>query len=340
MKGEIFDAINFISKLSLHKCTNFVRVKMSYVYSSVTKSNRIWGIPVSISVEPTNVCNLSCPQCPTGNKSLKRAKGEFNKSTYIKILDELHKKLMYLILYFQGESFMYKDIFELIQYASAKKVYTHISTNGHFLYPSMARKIIDSGLDRLIISVDGYDQATYKKYRVGGSFDKVIDGIKNMVNARKEMKSRKPFLVVQSLVFSHNENKMADFKKQMKKLGVDKVVFKTAQFYNFESGNEFLPMNQKYARYRETEPGKFQHNKKVGNKCWKMWHSNVVTVDGSVVPCCYDKDADFKLGNVGKKSMIDTWNSKEYSEFRKRILRDQESIEMCRNCNEGGRSYF
>jgi radical SAM protein with 4Fe4S-binding SPASM domain len=81
--------------------------------------------------------------------------------------------------------------------------------------------------------------------------------------------------------------------------------------------------------------GKFEIKNKLLNHCWKMWHSAVITWDGLVVPCCFDKDAEYRMGNVSKSSFKEVWMSEKYLSFRKQLIGSRKNIEMCKNCTEG-----
>ncbi|HRW99992.1 MAG TPA: SPASM domain-containing protein, partial [Cyclobacteriaceae bacterium] len=118
-------------------------------------------------------------------------------------------------------------------------------------------------------------------------------------------------------------------------LGVDEVALKTAQIYDFKNGSDLIPINEKYSRYRRTEDGSYAIKNQLLNHCWKMWHSCVITWDGKVVPCCFDKDAQFVLGDLTQNSFKEVWESKAYTNFRESLLRSRSEIDMCRNCTEG-----
>jgi MoaA/NifB/PqqE/SkfB family radical SAM enzyme len=116
-----------------------------------------------------------------------------------KVIDELAPSLSYLTFYFQGEPYLHPNFLELVKYAADKNIYTATSTNAHYLNDAAAKKTIESGLDRLIISIDGTTQETYEAYRKGGKLDKVIEGARNIVRWKKELKSITPFVVFQFL---------------------------------------------------------------------------------------------------------------------------------------------
>ena len=250
-------------------------------------------------------------------------------------IDQLSKELLYLIFYFQGEPYLNPDFLDMVQYASGKKIYTATSTNAHYLNDENAKRTIESGLDRLIISIDGTTQDVYEQYRVGGSLKKVIDGTKNIVKWKNQLKSKTPFIIFQFLVVKPNEHQISDIKKLAKETGVDDVWFKTAQIYDYEKDpNHLIPSLDKYSRYRKTENG-YQFKGKLANHCWRLWHDPVITWDGLVAPCCFDKDAQHQLGDLRKKSFKEIWKNGEYTAFRTKILQGRKNIDICSNCSEG-----
>src|SRR5258705_13976288 len=168
------DTVNLLSKLSIRRAWNGVIVLSSYYISKWTKTPVQWGYPVSISFEPTTSCNLRCPECPSGLRAFSRPTGMLKKDFFSETIDQLSKDLLYLVFYFQGEPYLNPDFLEMVKYASSKKIYTATSTNAHYLNDANAKKTIESGLDRLIISIDGTTQDVYQQYRIGGRLDKVI----------------------------------------------------------------------------------------------------------------------------------------------------------------------
>lgn len=218
----------------------------------------------------------------------------------------------------------------------AKKGFnTATSTNAHFLDDKNARKTVESGLDRMIISIDGSTQETYEVYRKEGSLEKVLEGTKRVVEWRKKLKSKTPAILWQFLVVRPTEHQIPEIKKLAKEYGVDKVVFKTAQIYNYKNGNELIPINDNYSRYANNGDGTFSIKNKLIANCWKMWHSCVITWDGQVVPCYFDKDAKYPMGNLKEATFTDVWNSLAYKKFRNLLMGSRSSIEMCQNCTEG-----
>jgi radical SAM protein with 4Fe4S-binding SPASM domain len=258
-----------------------------------------------------------------------------NKDFFRSTIDAIHRELLYLIFYFQGEPYLNPDFLEMVKYASDHKIYTATSTNAHYLTPENARRTIASGLDRLIISIDGTTQEVYEQYRVGGKLEKVLQGTQNIITAKKESKSNKPFVIFQFLVVRPNEHQIEDVKKLAREIGVDEVRFKTAQVYDYENGNPLIPTIQKYSRYKQLPDGTYTIKNKLLDHCWKLWHSCVITWNGMVVPCCFDKDAQYRLGDLQRESFQSIWYNTAYHKFRTQILKGRKHIDICANCSEG-----
>jgi len=323
-----------ISKLRLQRVVNYFKLCFSFTISKLTKNNHYFGRPAFLSIEPTNFCNLKCPECPTGNDNLNRPKGKMDFDTFKKIIDETYKDLIYLNLYFQGEPLMNDEIYKFIKYADDKNIITELSTNGHFIDEHSAEKIINSGLNNIIISLDGDNQSVYEKYRIGGDFEKVLSGIKVLSEKKKKLNKKFPIIKTQLLVFSHNEKRIKQTAIIAKETGADIFLVKTAQFYDLTFNNTLIPENNKYLRYILTPEGKYKPKSGKKHGCFKMWSSCVVTWDGKLVPCCYDKDAKNQLGNIKNEDLIKLWNSNEYNELRQKVIKSRSNLTLCADCNE------
>lgn len=329
------DSLNFASKLNIKRVWNILKVYSSFHISSYLKKPVQWGKPFNISIEPTTECNLGCPECPSGLKSFSRPTGKIDVAFFDKFLNDTADNLLYLYFYFQGEPYLHPKFLEMVQKAKKRNIYTVTSTNAHFLTERKARETVESGLDRILVSVDGTTQEVYEQYRINGKLEKVKKGIANLVKAKAEMKSKTPHIILQFLVVKPNEHQIEEVKALGKQLGVDEVALKTAQIYDYENGSDLIPTIEEFSRYKKQADGKYAIKNKMKNQCWKLWHSNVVTWDGQVTPCCFDKDADYSMGNLNDLSIEEIWSNKKYNKFRTQILKDRKSIDICKNCSEG-----
>jgi len=335
MLGITHDHINLLNKLSFLRIINAVKIKWSFYYSKWTKTPVINGLPISLTIEPTTACNLGCPECPSGLKQFSRPEGTLKPDFYKNIINQVYQKTYYLNFYFQGEPYINPNFLEMVSYANSKKMYTATSTNAHFLNDATAKATIESGLSRLTISIDGTTQETYESYRKNGSLDKVLEGAKSVIKWKKELKSKTPYIIFQFLVVKPNEHQIEDAKQLADELGVDEIRFKTAQVYNYKHGNELIPTIDKYSRYKKQADGTYRLKNKMLNECWRMWSSCVVTWDGKVVPCCFDKDATHQLGNIDETPLKEIWQNQSYNGFRKALLTNRQEIDICQNCTEG-----
>lgn len=335
MLPKFHDSLNFLSKLSLRRLWNFVKVLSSFYLSKWSRRAFQWGLPVTISIEPTTACNLRCPECPSGLRAFSRNTGNLKEDFFRKTIEELHRDLLFLIFYFQGEPYINPKFLEMVKFAHRKKIFTITSTNGHFLQEENARKTVESGLDRLIISVDGATQEVYEQYRIGGQLDLVLEGARNVVKWKKQLNSRTPHLIFQMLVLRPNEHQIEEIHRLAREIGVDEVKLKTAQLYDYQYENPLIPTQDRYARYRQTASGDWQLKHQLLPHCWKLWHSCVITWDGIVVPCCFDKDAQHRLGDLKNTPFRKLWHSPAYADFRQAILKGRDQIDICQNCTEG-----
>ena len=329
------DSLNIVSKLTPIRLWNLLLVQLSYHLTNLLKKPVLWGKPFSVSIEPTTSCNLRCPECPSGLRQFSRNTGMLTFDLYKKIVNEIGNRLMYMILYFQGEPYLNPSFFDIVKDAKKRRIYTATSTNAHFLNDENARKTVESGLDRIIVSLDGIGQETYASYRVGGRYQRVLDGIENLVKWKKELNSKTPHIILQFIVFRTNEHQVDEVKALSKKLGVDELQLKTAQVYEYKNGNPLIPTIDKYSRYRQKTDGTWEIKNDFKNKCYRMSVSCVITWDGLVVPCCFDKDAVYQMGDLKNNSFEEGWKSEPYKAFRTKVITNRKSIDICTNCTEG-----
>ena len=323
---------------------NAGKVLASMGLSSVTGRPIVWGRPFMMMVEPTNFCNLKCPLCPSGNGEMKRARGHMNLDDFKGLIDEVGEYLVLLMLWNQGEPFINKGFVEMVRYARDRRIPTMTSTNGHYIRNiEQARAIVASGLDEIIVSLDGVDQETYERYRVGGRFDYVVRGARLLAQAKSELGSRTPLVNLQFIVFRHNEGDIAEAERLAGELGAEKFLVKTAQVYSPDEVEEFLPENGDYRRYEDSPSERVARQ---GSARHGM-QGPVVFLDGEL-----ERRRGSLLLRQGRRlrhgrqlrsrpaASATSGEGRAYMDFRKKILADRKSVEMCRNCSEGYRGMF
>ncbi|MCB9081041.1 MAG: SPASM domain-containing protein [Lewinellaceae bacterium] len=333
------NAWRLVRKLTWRKGFNATLVFLSYYLTRLTGKPIQWGLPFSVSVEPTTACNLRCPECPSGLRQFSRPTGNLKNDFFRQTLDDIYRELVFLIFYFQGEPYINPDFLDMVAYAHQRGVYTITSTNGHFLNDANARRTIEAGLDRLIISIDGTTQEVYEQYRKAGNLEVVLQGARNVIKWRTKLGAKHPQVIFQFLVVRPNEHQIEEVKSLAREIGVDEVRLKTAQIYDYQQGNRLIPTQERYARYARQSDGSYQIKNPLLNHCWKLWHACVITWDGLVVPCCFDKDAKYRMGDLKRQSLRQLWHGPAYQAFRRQLLRGRREIDICTNCTEGCRIF-
>lgn len=335
--AKLKDFWRMFRHLTFRKAVNAFRVYLSFYLSRWSGSPIHWGMPVSFSFEPTTACNLRCPECPSGLRSFTRPTGNLKMDFFRTTLDELSAYACNLMFYFQGEPYIHPEFLDMVAYAESRGIYTVTSTNGHFLNEENVMRTLDSGLSRIILSIDGTTQEAYAQYRKEGKLETVLQGAERLVKARREAGLSHPYILFQFLVTAANEDQVTEIHRLAKTIGVDEVKLKTAQFYDFERGNPLMPRDEQYSRYVRKADGRYGLKNQLLNHCWRMWHACVLTWDGKVVPCCFDKDASIRLGDLRKQNFHEIWKGEAYQAFRQKLLLGRKGIEICKNCTEGSR---
>ncbi|MSQ31653.1 MAG: radical SAM protein [Dehalococcoidia bacterium] len=296
------------------KFTNFLRVEAGMRMGKVRPS----GHPYEWEIDSTNICQLHCPLCHTGIGTVNRIKGFMAFETFKKTIDQIKDHTIWLSLYSWGEPFLHRDIVRFIRHAHDSNIGVVASSNMNaYLSEGKAEEIVRSGLDALIMSIDGTTQEVYEKYRVGGQLKNVLANVKLLAKKKRELSSKTPMLEWQFIVMKHNEHQKGDVKRIAKELGVDLLTFKKVDFphdiYDKKMLREFLPS------YRDpgTEAFNKPYNEGADSKCWRLWRSGVVNWDGGYAPCCYLTDAKHDFANVNDVSIDKIWNGPQYTEARK-----------------------
>ncbi len=326
--------INLFKFITIKRLINFLSIIISFLFSKLLRKPIVWGLPVTFSIEPTNRCNLKCPECPSGLGILTRELGLLSLENFRMIIDGIKDHCFYILLFFQGEPYINKNLSKMVNYARKNKVFTAISTNGLLIKNKIIDEILDFPPDKLIFSIDGLDEKSYQNYRVGGKFEDAKNSLVNLVIEKRKRNQKLPFIELQFIAMKQNEHQIEDVFKFGREVGVDKVVIKTMQVSSYQNGINFLPTNKKYSRYLLND-GKLQIKNKLKNHCFALWRTSVITWDGEVVPCCFDKDANFPMGNIFNEKFTVIWKGEKYNNFRQRVLNDRKGVDICSNCTEG-----
>jgi radical SAM protein with 4Fe4S-binding SPASM domain len=246
------------------------------------------------------------------------------KEVWHRVLAEAAPYVHTIQFYFQGEPLLNKDLPSMIREAHEAGIYTIVSTNAQALTPDLATSLVRSGLNRIILSMDGLTQETYNAYRIGGDLQKCKDALRWLREAKDSLT-----IELQVLRLRSNEHEWETFKREYKALGADRLVFKTAQLYDYADGHPLMPSDPQYSRYEKGADGHY-HRKPISRGCFRAWSGAVITTTGEVLPCCYDKGHAYSFGNILSASLTDLYNNEKAVSFRKAALKHQHPI--CQEC--------
>jgi len=316
----------------------------NYILTDVQKGRLepfLFGYPYWLVIDPCNYCNLHCPFCPTGQDRNTRPKGKLSFNDFKNIVDKLGEYAVHIDLLNWGEPFLNERIFDMIKYAKQYHSDIKVDTNLTCLDTDKAERLVLSGLDKIIVSLDGLNQETYSKHRRGGDFQVVMDNLKLLLNKRKELKSAKPYITWQFLVFRHNEHEVETAVKMGRKLGVDHVGVTNA----FIGDKDWIPVNPAYSNYNNGNIKKdnmtFNYFK-VGNNvfCNWPWEAIAINTNGSVSACCSVEEEKDDFGNIFDQPFEEMWNSDKYQMARRHIkdknVINKDGRHVCVECKHLG----
>ncbi len=299
---------------------------------------RVLGKPFFLMIEPTNVCNLRCPLCPTGRGTLRREPAFMPLGMFKGVIDELRPYLIEVNMSFMGEPLLHRELPEMIAYAKAAGARVEIPSNGHFFTEDLCRRLIESGLDRIYVSFDGMDQETYAAYRVKGDLGKVTEGVRTLLAQRAALGRANPVVELQFLVMKHNESQIDAFRAFAESLGADRRVIKPVSFNvsdwddpaTRETFEGFLPTGEEHRVYRRVD-GALTWKVDRLPLCTAAWRSITVLCDGSIIPCCRDIRGHYTMGNVAD-GVLKTWNNERFRAFRRDMLHHRGEMPICKVC--------
>jgi radical SAM protein with 4Fe4S-binding SPASM domain len=293
--------------------------------------------PSTGMIEPTNVCNLACPTCPTGKGKI-APKPQMSVERFDAVVSALVPRLVTLALWNYGEPLLHRDLPAIIARAKARGVrVVKVSSNAHFLNGERGRGLLASGLDVLILCVDGASEETYQVFRKGGDFASVARQVAWICAEKKRLGIARPHIDLQFIVMRHNEHELDEIRRLAAEWGIDHLRIKTVGAED-PTTRYLVPTTKLLSRYREDGSHNASHP-----FCTMAWDHTVVNVDGSVTPCCYlrpDMGDEFIMGNVFETPFDEIWQGERYRAFREAMLDGRESMRVCNRCRGGTHDLF
>lgn len=324
----MLSAFKFLNRntFSLKKIFN----RFSVINDYSNKKSKTASFPNMIHIEPTNHCNLGCIMCPQP-RDMQRIKGMMSLDLYKKIIDELkNTPAEFVYLHQFGESLLHKKIFEMIDYASDAGIQTGMSTNATILNEENSRKLLDSKLDFLTLSLDGASVETYDKIRPGvgayskiAGWDNVEKNVFNFLELRQNKYKNKGHVVAQTISMKGNEDAINILKTKFSKY---KISISNKPFN--EWGGKVEEINKLSTNDLPTDPDRIM--------CEKPWRLLTITWNGEVVPCTRYFDNQDVYGKFPDQSLTEIWNSKKAQDYRNLHIQGREKIDYCKTCSLDG----
>jgi len=280
--------------------------------------------PQIFMIEATLSCNLRCPECAMGGKLITRKHQMIGLDRFKILADKIRPYATFLYPYIWGEPTLNPDLVPMLRYVSGFTA-TNISTNGMTMTERLAEDLITSGVSSIIVSIDGYTQDIYGKYRVGGDVNKAFSALAHL--QRFNLKhGRLVQLAPQFIVFRHNQHEMGAFLETCRSIGLEPA-FK-APYLREDSQFEYSDFQDFIRSHSATEA----EQKQAMRECADARNTFTILVDGSVVACCYDHDNATVFGNLFEQEVEEIWNSPKYRQYRWDVLTGNAPAFCGQNC--------
>jgi len=293
-------------KWGSNKVYKVLNKRLVQIQEKFLRHDRVWGQPFHLVLETGNACNLRCPLCPTPFREATMPKGMLSFKNAKKIIDQF-PALIHVNLSMWGETFLNKEIFEIIKYVKGKDIEALVQSNLNIFNEDNAKDLLDSKLDILQISLDGASQESYEKYRVGGSFLKVINNIQLIKDLQAKSNNYGTRIIWKMVVNRFNEHEKELAKSWAEKLGVEFLVVEIYTPRYLEG--EWKP--------REKLSDSFNIHTDIVESCYSLWQVATVNFNGDVIPCCSEFSRKDAIGNLFEEPFKKIWNNEKYRNLRR-----------------------
>jgi MoaA/NifB/PqqE/SkfB family radical SAM enzyme len=320
------------------------RKLLNYVvanYEMARLSTFVSSYPYQIFIDPSSRCTLRCPFCAVGTKAYPKPMKDMPLAAFKRLMAEIGPTMLVAELFIKGEPLMNKDIYEMIACCKSYRAFTRVSSNMQFLSKELAEKMVLSGLDHLLASIDGATQESYEAYRKGGKLDLALANMRHVVEAKKRLGRKNPLVEWKYIVFSHNEAELDLARKMAAEIGVDQLCFVPAFVGDAPLSpdqEKWLPVSSEYRMYGNSGANleKTVASRVIEERCNLPWLSLSVDPLSNVQTCCRCNESQHDHGEVSRGSFFRVWNGKRYRDSR-RYIREGRRVEgdptnLCSTC--------
>lgn len=292
-----------------------LRVKEYIQGKTVLKST-----PKILNIETTNFCNLNCPICVAKNT---REQGFLDLDLLKKFIKENRKVLknQFIWLHFNGEPLLHPYLPEIIKILKQNRIKTRLSTNSTLLTEDMSFKLMESGLDYIVFSVDSNTKEIYEKIRKGANFEETENNILNFLRIKKEKRFQTK-TQIQIIKMKENKKEIQSFIQKWKKTDINYINIKSfcSRAWRVEEINKFIEISKLQKKIKDRPP------------CFYLWETLIILWNGDVIPCCQNLTGELRVGNLNNETLLQIWNNSELVNLRKQQLGNNFSMVPCNQC--------
>lgn len=320
------------------------------------------NLPEFVQIEPVGQCNLSCKMCPVVYRG-EKPPAFMSYDVFCRLLDQF-PGVKELHLQGLGEPLLHPRLFDMVRHAAARGIAVSTNTNLTALSERRAEECVESGLQRMHVSLDAAQAPDYEYIRVGARFSKVLRNLRRLTEAKAGLKRDLPEIRIVAVVMRRNLEQLPDLVRLARAFGVGYV---SVQHLAHDFSESSLPV--KYQPMREfvdhetlldEDPARVQRSfnaaravaEEVGVKlrlpnasprprpqslrgrerCDWPWRGAYVAYSGEAMPCCMVATPDrINFGSMSREGVVRVWNSDAYRDFRARLESD-DPPEICRGC--------
>ncbi len=292
---------------------------------------RPWGMPLHMQFELANYCNLRCPVCPTGSKSLNRPPVAMDAELFERVMDQVGPYLLTASLWAWGEPLLHPRLKQILRAARKHDVATLLSTNGQNLNDErVLEALIEEPPAYLILALDGLTDQSNSAYRVGARLAPILEGVKKLAAMKRARGLTRPVLNMRFIVMKHNQHEVGLLDEFAARHGFELLTIRNIFFIESTSdactNGALAPDAEEWSAY-----GHFGGSD--GFFCLEPFWFPSVFADGTLVLCEQDYNADLSLGRIGGDvSFRDLWHSPRAARLRQTIRDSRESVSFCRKC--------
>ena len=299
------------------KLANIVRAELARMRGDISLRSK----PYIYTVDVGNICNLRCPLCPTGVQGLGRPQGFMSVDDFEAVLEQIKPWAIEVVLHNWGEPFLHPRFLDLVRASRAAGVGTATSTNLNLVRrgSDFLREVVDSGLDHLVVSIDGTTPEVYESYRRGGNLEHVLTNLKDLIAHKRAVRSKTPVIEWQFLMMKHNQHQADDARRLAAELGVDQLRFLGAglpfeDLADVDLGEKWLPEDPEYRGY---DPAIIRDRGYLYDEgCFYLYRAMTVNPSGEVAPCCAVHHSKWDFGNLLESGLEQVWNNPLYQSSR------------------------